>query len=113
MIIGTIITVGMFKRSQFDGVADGDRLVGDWGFTGVKFITSYLFVWPLITRVVKRDRPEIISWVLHITPFYIWYFLFQFLAFDPSGHICATLITLVLLRQNCSSYLDWIIYGVV
>lgn len=70
-------------------------------------------MWPLISRVLKLNIAAIISWGLHVTPFYIWYFSFNFLSYDPSGHICATLIALVLLRQNCGNHLDWLIFVIV
>ena len=35
------------------------------------------------------------------------------MSFDPSGHICATLIALVLLIQKCEDNLDRIVFAIV
>ena len=55
---------------------------------------------PGFLPVFKQNHKLIISWVLHCASFYIWYYLWFSLGWDPSGHICATLIALILMKRQ-------------
>lgn len=58
-------------------------------------------MWPLIAIFLKQDLEKFVWWCLAVASFYVWYF-FWLLAgdWDPSGHISALLIMLVLIRSQ-------------
>ena len=101
-IILFTLCCGIAMRSQWEGGFNPNKptkLAGEWGFTGFRFITRVILTLPGVLPLINKNFDCIISWVLHCASFYIWYILWRSLDWDPSGHICATLIALILLKR--------------
>lgn len=55
-IIAGVVLAGIAMRLQWQGEYNAikpERLEGDWGFTGVKFITQFVLTWPGIMPLLR------------------------------------------------------------
>ena len=86
------------------------------GFTGFKFIMSWMITWPLIlpiaTAFVHKEIDMVIYWFCQYFFFRSWLFTCDiiYINFDPSGHICACMVAmdLYLLMAKRPKTTKWI-----
>lgn len=100
------VVLGTLKRLTFEGpTVEGKphRLSGDfgfYGFTGIRLVTSYLFLWVLVIPMIRKDWSTMKLWLVNYLSFAFWqsisYNILNPLNLDPSGHIHCTLIALSL-----------------
>ena len=103
------VLLGIVRRLNWDGKmveSKPERLDGNFGFTGFKWITAYIFLWPFLVFVFRKKTERLQFWFLNYFSFLIWQYSFLLLervlyvSLDPSGHICATMISVSLLKPN-------------
>ena len=56
--------LGIWSRLQYEGPMKGNRLaIDNLGFTGFKFIMSWMITWPLILPVLTQNWLMVVYWV--------------------------------------------------
>ena len=73
----TIIAValGCVKRFYYEGGTvphRPERLAGDFGFTGIGLVTSYILLWVGVLPFVRKDIQNIKLWLLTTLSFISW-----------------------------------------
>jgi len=93
--------IGIISRLSYEGPMQGARVPKETlGFTGIKFIMSWMITWPLIlpiaTAYVHKNFDMIVYWVCQYFFFRTWLFTCDVIPynFDPSGHICACIVAM-------------------
>jgi hypothetical protein len=66
--IAAFTLMGIISRLQYDGPMQGNRVPREaLGFTGIRFIMSWMITWPLIlpvaTAIVHKKFGMVIYWV--------------------------------------------------
>ena len=106
MLSWMAVAAGLFQRLMWQGGYNEDRperLAGDWSFTA-KYaqVLKFILLVPLLSAMVAKNLRNCIESLLYPCWFYVWYYGFEMLRankqdFNPSGHICCTVVALQIL----------------
>ncbi len=56
-MLTSAVLLGIVRRLMWEGKMvenKPERLDGDFGFTGIKFITAFIFLWPFLVFCLRK-----------------------------------------------------------
>lgn len=103
LLVILAVVYGCMTRLAHEGpTVEGKphRIAGDFGFTGIRIMTSYVLLWVVMIPAMRKDWSALKLWLVSYLSFQVWQlFAYKILStfdLDPSGHIHCTIIALSL-----------------